>query len=175
MVGSTYDPAHRPRELRRRVVLPARIRSGGCWSDACILNISSRGLMIQASRTVEPGAMVEITRGAHVIAGRVVWREGARAGLQVDSGLPVDEILTLSKEPRLQLTAIDSRLVERRRKPRSHEQSRVQARLSEFTGIAVIAGALCLAASEMLEHAFARPLAAIETALHGSTKPVSDQ
>lgn len=130
--------------------------------------------MIQSSRTTEPGATVEVTRGAHVILGTVVWREGPRAGLQVDSPIPVDEILTLSKEPRLQLTAIDSGLVEQRRKPRTHEESRVRARLSEFTGIAVIAGALCLAASEMLEQAFARPLAAIETALHGSTKPILD-
>ena len=37
----------RPRELRRRVILPARLRTGADWSDTCMLNISSRGLLIQ--------------------------------------------------------------------------------------------------------------------------------
>jgi len=165
MASPSYDPRHRPRELRRRVVLPARLRSGNSWNDVCILNISSRGLMIQASRTAEPGATVELTRGAYVISATVMWREGPRAGLQVEGQIPVDDILTLSKEPGLQLTAVDSRLVEQRPKAASHEQSRLQARLFEFAGVAVIAGALCIAALAMLEEAFARPMAAIETAL----------
>lgn len=122
--------------------------------------------MIQASRTAEPGTTVELTRGAHVILAKVVWREGPRAGLEVDGGLPVDDILTLGKEPGLQLTAMDSWLVEQRPKPASHEDSRLQARLFEFVGIAAIAGTLCIAALGMLEQAFAQPMAAIATALH---------
>ena len=160
-----FDSNQRPRELRRRVVLPARLRNGAAWSDVCILNISSRGLMVQASRASRPGSVVELHRGAYVIHARVVWQEGARAGLRVENPLPVDEILTLSQAPDLRLTAGGSRVLERRKAPRDHESSRIQSRAVEFAAAAFIAGALSMAALSMLEEAFAKPMRAVETAL----------
>src|SRR4051794_36406877 len=91
----------RVRELRRRVVIPVRLRSVGQWSDTCILNISSRGLMIHSARTGPEGSMVELYRGDRVIVARVVWREGARVGLRSDERLPVDEIMSLIQPARL--------------------------------------------------------------------------
>ena len=58
-------PNHRqrPRELRRRVVIPARLRTGAQWTDACILNISSRGLLIRTARPVPEGSFVDVRKG----------------------------------------------------------------------------------------------------------------
>ena len=43
-------------------MIPARLRMGGLWTDACILNISSRGLMIQATRAAVEGNIIELYR-----------------------------------------------------------------------------------------------------------------
>ena len=40
-------------------MLPARMRSSTGWSDACILNISTRGLLIYALGSADPGNFVE--------------------------------------------------------------------------------------------------------------------
>lgn len=167
MARFNYDSDHRPRELRRRVVLPTRVRLGSAWSDACILNISSRGMMIQASRGAPKGSIVELERGDQLILARVIWRDGARAGLQVDDQLPVEDILSLSRAPGLQLTAADALLLERRKHPRTHDMRRLRARTIEFVCIALIAVSLSAAALSMVQHAFAQPMAAIEAALRG--------
>lgn len=142
------------------------MRLGGAWSDACILNISSRGLMIQSGRGLAQGNLVELRRGDHVIIGRVVWQEGARAGLQSEDRLPVDEILTLSQAPSLQLTAVNGKRVERRKRPR-HEDSRLRGRAIEFAGVAVVAACLGAGLFAMVEQTFARPIAIVESALGG--------
>jgi hypothetical protein len=86
MSRSKSDAGHRPRELRRRVVLPARMLLGSAWSDACILNISSRGMLIQASRGVPQGSAIELHRGDYVVLAHVVWRHGALPGCRSTSG-----------------------------------------------------------------------------------------
>src|SRR5690349_25084216 len=86
----------RPRELRRRVMLPARMRTAVGWSDARILNGSSRGLMVHASLSALECGHVELWHGDHTITARVVWHEGTKGGLQAEEIIPVDEILNLS-------------------------------------------------------------------------------
>lgn len=145
-------------------MLPARVRAGAQWSDACILNISSRGLMIQSGRAGPEGSVLELRRGNYVFTARVVWRDGARAGLQSDERLPVEEILSLCKSNTLQLVACEGALIDRRKQPRSGADSRVIGRSIEFAGIAAIAAALALGAWAMADRAFARPLTRIEKA-----------
>src|SRR5215210_6551946 len=151
--------AHKPRELRRRVVLPARLRTGVQWSDTCILNISSRGLLIHSSRPADRGALVEVCRGDHVIAARVIWRDGARVGLRSDDRLPVEQIVTLGHAGALQLTAgqTGERPSGRRRGTEDH---RSDGRWLEFIGVGVIAASIALSLSAMAQHALSRPLAA---------------
>ena len=147
--------------------MPARLRHGSSWSDACILNISSRGLMIHTGRPVAQGTEVEICRGDHVIVARVVWRDGSRAGLQADDRLPVEEILSLSQAPALQLTA-GSNLVERRRTPRrTHDANRLRARFAEFASVGVIAASLAITLFGIVQQALATPMNAIRAALGG--------
>jgi hypothetical protein len=148
------------------VVLPARLRAGASWSDTCILNISSRGMMIHSAHPPAKGAVVELRRGDHVMEARVVWRDGARLGLQSEERLPVEEILSLSQSQSLQITAGDAPHGERRKHPRpTHDDSRLRARAIQFAGVGVIACALAFGAAAMVHEALAKPLAVVEAAL----------
>ena len=152
------------RELRRRVVLPARIRHEASWSDACILNVSSRGLLIHTSRQAPTGSQIELRRGNHVIVARVVWRDGAKAGLRADERVPIEEIVTLGQSQVLQLSA-GACPPERRKYPRAEDRYRLRARAFEFAGVVAIGASLAGGAILLVEEAFARPLAIVQAAL----------
>lgn len=164
-----YRNSHRlerSRELRRRVVLPARMRHGASWSDACILNVSSRGLLIHTSRQAPAGSEVELRRGEHVIVARVVWRDGARAGLRAEDRVPIEEIVTLGQSQVLQMSA-GAGPVERRKHQRSEDRHRLRGRAFEFVGVVVIGACIASGAVLLVEEAFARPLAIVQAALGG--------
>jgi hypothetical protein len=159
---------HRPRELRRRVVMPARLRSSSGWTDACILNISSRGLMIHSSRAGPRGSVVELWRGDHVIVARVMWQDGARAGLQTDERLAVEDILSLRGSAAMSLTAPQAASTDRRARPRGEpDRRKQQGKMIEFVGV-VLAGCMFAAtAYGMVAQALAGPMAMIDAALRG--------
>lgn len=118
--------------------------------------------MIHTGRPVLKGAEVEVWRGDRMIVARVVWREGARAGLRAEERVPVEEIITLGNAPALQLTADRG---ERRKRPRPEGFSRLRGRLFEFAGVVAIAVSLAGAGLTMVQTAFGRPLAIVEAAL----------
>lgn len=157
----------RQRELRRRVVLPARLRTGAQWSDTCILNISSRGLMIHSGRCADRGSIVELHRGDHVIVARVVWRDGARLGLQSDERLPVEDILSVSKTQTLRLAAADGIVTERRKRPRLSSEARLRGRAIQFVGVLSMAASFAISLWLMAERALAQPLTTVANALGG--------
>lgn len=147
-------------------MLRARLRALSGWSDACILNVSSRGLMINAPCAVAAqGSTIELWHGDRMIVATVVWRRGSRAGLQAEDRVPVEEILAGSESDSLQLTATLWPDVERRRKPRTGGNGRVRARAIELAGVATIAVLLAGGACLMVKHAFARPLALVQSSL----------
>ncbi|MGN6590146.1 MAG: PilZ domain-containing protein [Sphingomicrobium sp.] len=158
--------AERPRELRRRVLLPARLRNGTKWADACILNISTHGLMIQSSRPDPEGSFVELRRAELVIVARVVWQKGSRAGLHVHDRLPVEEIMSLGAASSLQLVACDGARVDRRRRDRkSQDAARFHGRLMEYIAVLLITIALAGGAWSLLRHTLAVPLSRVSAAL----------
>ena len=164
-VASKKD-SQRPRELRRRVILPARLRTGVDWSDTCILNISSRGLLIQSARPALPGSLVELRRGEHVILARVMWRDGSRLGLRSDDCVPVEEIMSVGAAECLRLVASEGSLIERRRAPRlDPHQARSQGRAVEFAATIVAAIIFAGGTWAMAHQALARPLATVQAAL----------
>ncbi|HEX6661903.1 MAG TPA: PilZ domain-containing protein [Sphingomicrobium sp.] len=163
----------RPRELRRRVILPARMRSSAGWSDACILNVSSRGLMIHSNQSVAEGASIELRHCEHVIVAQVVWRSGSRAGLLSEDRVPVEQILLLSQSPALQLTAGGRVEIERRKRPRSHENSRQLGRMVEFASVAIIGLALSIGVVSLVAEALGRPMDRIRVALDAGSSPAS--
>ena len=93
-----------PRELRRSVLLPARMRTPTGWSDACILNVSSRGMMIHA-KTSPPDDTIELRHNEFAFVLEIVWRNGTRVGVRSTERLPVEDILTVSESACLRLTA----------------------------------------------------------------------
>lgn len=161
MAAEGLSRIERPREVRWRVVVPARLRHSTSWSDISILNVSSRGLMIHSGRPLLQGTEVEVRRGDQVIVARVVWREGARAGLKSDERLAVEEIVTLGQSPALQLTAAK----DERRYAKPGDQARATGRSIEFASVVAIAVSLAGAGVTMVESAFARPLSVVAAAL----------
>ena len=147
--------------------MPARLRSRSGWTDACILNISSRGLMIYSSLAGPQGSVVELWRGDHVIVARVMWQDGARAGLQTDERLAVEDILSLSSSAAMTLTASKAVSGDRRARPRDEPDRRRQGRMVEFVGVVLIGSTLAAAAYGLVEQALARPMALIHAALGG--------
>lgn len=148
-------------------MLPARMRTAAGWSDARILNVSSRGLMVHASLSALECGVVELWHGDLAISARVVWREGTKAGLQSEDRIAVDEILSLGGSAALQLSAEPFRGVERRKRARTHEDSRIRARAFEFASVVMIAGALAVGFGFWVSEALAQPLSAVQSALAG--------
>lgn len=157
--------SNRPRELRRRVNLRARMRANAGWSDAAILNISSRGMMISAPRNSGMGSTVELWLGRQRLVATVVWRNGGNAGLSAQELIPVDELLASDKGQSLRVTAEPWQGQERRARPRGHDESRQSARWMEFCSIGLVAAALSLGALGLVGQAFARPLIKIHQVL----------
>jgi hypothetical protein len=154
----------RPRELRRRIVLTAQIRSGAQWTDACILNISSRGMMIRSARALPEGGMIELHRGGQLIVARVMWRDGSRVGLKAEERIAVEDILSLDQTRALQLVAAPASF---RALPRAAAQTGDwhSGRTLEFLGIGAIAVSLALAAWTMTERALTVPMTKVAAAL----------
>ena len=162
------DASVRPRDERHKVMIKARMRIGASWHDVCILNLSTRGVGIQAGDPPPRGSYVEIRRGAHVVIARIVWTRGHRAGLRSQDAIFVQALMNEpAAAPRPPVA--EGRPIERRRAPRTtqqrHEQSRIAARAFEFVGFALVAGALGFTAFGAVGDALAQPLSTIEAAL----------
>lgn len=138
------------------------------WGDVCILNISARGMQLQAARTPERGTYIEIRRGAHVIIGCVAWAKQHRFGIKSQDALFVDAIVAepgAGEAQRAQQLAYAP--VERRRsaRPPSGDCSRLFGRAFEFACVCMVAlgGAMALYAAAA--EAFAKPMASVSQAL----------
>lgn len=177
----------RIREPRQRVLLDVRLRVGSGWRDASILNISSRGMMLQSSQPLPTGTFLEIRRGRHTIDARVVWSRGRRFGVRTRDRLELEGIIS-----GIAVTAGKSALKPQSRYTRRHaaganaaktlpfraEASRHHARRAEFfwVGSSAVLGAALLAIAA--KGALLRPISAVGAALtaqsHGSVDGRAD-
>ena len=146
------------------MTLAARMRSEGGWSDACILNVSSRGLLVYSSGTAAIGSFVEIRRGSHMVIGRVVWRKNQRLGVYSPQQVHITDLIS---DQTAAAAAADPGAVhvERRRIPRTADQHRARARAMEFFCALLVATALSLWALSAMHEAFVKPIATVEAAL----------
>lgn len=156
------------------MAVPARVRLGARWGDACILNVSARGLLIHTPEPPKRGSYVELRRGDQVIIGRVMWSSGSRAGLRAQDRVPVEAIVTAKAAQSLRLTAQPGVLIERRRTPRSPERSRQRGRAIEFASLAAIGATLSIAVFSMVAQALAHPLSQVGVALAGQASLPAD-
>jgi hypothetical protein len=155
-------------------VIGARMRLGVRWSDVCILNLSSRGLMARSAEVPQPGSYVEMRRGCHIIVARVVWTDDQRFGAMTQDVLPLDQIV---HEPQSAPAADPGRSPpERRQSPRRataarHEQSRQISRAMEFGFILFCGLSIGAVGILSLQQAFARPQTMVTTVLGGPAEP----
>jgi hypothetical protein len=147
-------------------VIPARLRSGAQWSDACILNISQRGMMIHSGFAGARGSMIELRRGDHVIVARVVWRDGARAGLHSDERVPAGEIMTLKQSANIRAITSDGVLIERRRHPRSqHVDAARRRQVLDFASAFSVTLLFAIEIWDLAQRQLAHPFAHFGTVL----------
>lgn len=151
----------RPREPRRKVLIDARLRHEGGWSDARILDISSRGLCVHADRSPRQGSYVEICKGSHRIIARVVWTRDERFGVRSQDRVAVDSITT-GIEPSVPAAAARANDNGGPARPpgmsERHEWSRRRARAIEFLGVAMLGVGAAILAYDAVKAALMQPL-----------------
>ena len=69
------------------------MRVGGTYVDACIRDISSRGMLVQANEPPPRGAYIEICRPGQIIVARVVWAKERRFGIATRERMNVDAFI----------------------------------------------------------------------------------
>lgn len=160
--------ALKPREPRRKVMIPARMRSGAAWSDACILDLSSRGMLVKAPVAPSRGSYLEIRRGSCVIVARVVWANADRFGVHTQDRVPADGLINHPDRPAT-AKPDETGFVERRTAARAsvarHEASRWRGRAWEFCAFVLLGAAGATIALGAVDDLLAKPLARVESAL----------
>jgi len=160
----------RTREPRKPVRIGVRLKDDAGWSDAQILNISSRGVMALCQDPPSRGSYVEIRRGAYVMIGRVAWTATDRIGVRVREQISVEDLLMpVSPGRKVARPANDVQMrVCERRKPSVEERAAASGRFArafDFAAIGILAAGLAAVASGMAAGAFAEPMAEVELAL----------
>ncbi|NJC33649.1 hypothetical protein GGR88_001123 [Sphingomonas jejuensis] len=167
----------RPREARRKVLIPSRMRLGADWVDVCIHNMSSFGMLVGGDDAPAAGSYVDIRRGTHVIIGRVVWRKDRFFGVRTQDRLDIDSIVNeprLAKRPQAQQTPAErrtqSRLLAEAVIADRVEKSRKLSSALQF-GLMVLAGLAvsAIAATEVYE-VLAKPFASVGSAIGGGDR-----
>ncbi len=163
----------KPREPRRKVLINARMRCGASWSDACILNLSKRGMLVQSPEAPSRGSYLEIRRGSHVIVARVVWANSNRFGIRSQDDIPAEELIEDRAKPASAQGAGALPGYERRTRPRTnqpHDASRWRSRSMEFAGLAIAGSAAAYLVFGAVSESLGRPIAAVSQALSGSKR-----
>ena len=164
----------KPREPRRKVFVAARLRADGRWSDVRVLDVASRGFLIQAHEPPPRGTYIELCRGRLSIVARVVWTRQQRFGVRTQDKVPVDAFVDPSDAtdaPRTKFAA--GQEVERRsRHRREHlaarqDANRYRARALEFCSLAACGGAAVFMLLGLVQQFFTRSLASVAGALGG--------
>jgi hypothetical protein len=141
------------------------------WRDANILNLSSRGMLVQSGSGSAPqrGSYLEICRGRHIIVARVVWTQNDVFGIRTQDPLPAAQLIREpdAAPPSAQPAVAVS--VDRRSSGRSgesrHEASRRRGRAMEFGSLTLLGGAVALLLFASVGELIARPIAMVQTAL----------
>ena len=149
-------------------MIKARMRVGAAWNDVCILDISPRGLAMQAAAPPPRGTYLEVRRGDHEILARVVWVNRHRFGVRTQDVLAIEQIVS---RPDLSAPTpcADEPIAERRGSQRSaaerHEASRLLSRAMEFAFLSVFAASAAVVTFSAAAEALHRPLAKASAAL----------
>ena len=161
----------KPREPRRKVLIDARLRQDCGWSDARILNISRRGMMVRAVKAPARGAYVELTRGTHRIVARVVWVKGDQFGARSQDAIAIE---AMAKGEDASLPKPANLNNDRRSRPRDgnsaerHERSRIWSRRLELAVAAAFGCGAAFLVYDSVRETLSRPLNRVEATLGGT-------
>ena len=162
--------ALRPREPRTKVHVPCRVDIGGGWADACIHNMSSRGLLVESDAPPEVGGYVDIRRGPLIIIGRVAWRDDHFFGVRTQDPVSLEALVAARKPP----ANTGDPTAERRSAARfattgdlarRAELNRYRALALQFTGLAITVGATAAFLASQVYATLARPFHAVAAML----------
>lgn len=152
-------------------MIAARMRHGDAWSDASILNLSSRGLLLHTPSPPDRGTYVEVRRGAHVIVGRVVWAQADRFGVRAQDRLAIDSLVANASPDGIAERGRGEGAVERRAAPRSeplewrHSQSREKGRALQFALTAGFGFVMAACAYDAVSDSLSKPLSRVASQL----------
>lgn len=150
-------------------MIQARMRSGAAWSDALILNVSSKGLLVRSDQAPNRGTFLEIRRGPYVIVARVVWSEPGRFGVQTQDPVPTQGLIQDSGGAEVPRPPAVTRASERRASTRAaevrHESSRQKGRAAEFAVIAFGCALAAVLIGGAIAEVAAKPMDAVQAAL----------
>lgn len=165
----------KPREDRRPVTVPARLRSEAGWTDVTIGNVSSRGLMLRCVAPPPRRAYIEVRHQGICIVGQVVWISGARCGVRTQDRVDVESLLKQGR-PQARRGSNDRRTASRRiempdqRTPSERAAaSRLIARTFEFAVVTAVAGTAAALAAMLMFDAVSEPLSKTTEALAASS------
>lgn len=80
-------------EPRTRVRLQVSLFVDHASADAYILDISSRGLMLETDHPLRVGNIIEVRHGQQSLVGNVRWIQGQRAGVRLGGRIAVQAFL----------------------------------------------------------------------------------
>ena len=153
------------REPRRKVMIRAAMRAEGPRADVCVRDISSRGLMVQASAPPPRGTYVEIDCAGHQIVGIVVWRRAHRFGVnsceRIDVPALARQLPPGIASPRYRRGSGHAAAA------RALPQGRASGGRMEFAIIALLAAALVGTLGMTAFQTLSRPFAAVSSVLGG--------
>jgi len=149
-------------------MIQARMRDGALWSDALILNMSSRGLLVRSDQSPNRGSYLEIRRGTYLIVARVVWSTAGRFGVQTQDMVPAERLINDPDAAAAPASSIKAGQQERRAASRSietrHDASRQKARAFEFAAISLVCALVAILIGSAMAKVVAKPLQAAQTA-----------
>ncbi|QDZ08491.1 PilZ domain-containing protein [Sphingomonas panacisoli] len=156
------------RDPRTTVLLPSRMRIESAWSDACIHNVSARGLLVSADDAPRAGAYVEIRRGRAVIIGRAVWQKDRFFGVRTQDRIYL-AVLQGGPAQNDNAPRNDRRHADRYQQDaavaRSLERNRAFARLFQFGVVALGVGFVGWIAASSVYSVLSKPAERITNAM----------
>lgn len=166
------DAWDKRKEDRVKVLLRVRMRAGGLPTDACIRDISSRGLLVQTAAPPSRGTTIELNGPFRPIVARVVWTSDGRFGVRTQDIIDVSALLSGKLDRR--------QGGERRSVPRSAPDRRADAlngasishRLGgwmQFIAVAVIGGGIGIGLAKIAYETMSTPSIAIQRAFDGDS------
>lgn len=86
-------------EERTKALIRARLRGAGPEREACIVDVSSRGLSATTAQPPRIGDIVELMVGNHSLVGRVRWAGERRFGVELRQRISVFALISGDSDP----------------------------------------------------------------------------